>query len=81
MADVFSIGEESGAVYLSAASFLPSLLTACSLGLGLCWKAGTAAEVIGVPEGSIGKAYAKIYLNTPDLFAWTLVIIRSELLV
>ena len=36
-----------------------------------------AAEVIGVPSGSIGeKLYnAKIYLNTPDLFAWTIVII------
>ena len=36
-----------------------------------------AAEVIGVPSGSIGeKLYnAKIYLNTPDLFAWTSVII------
>ena len=35
-----------------------------------------AAEVIGVPSGSIGeKLYnAKIYLNTPDLFAWTIVI-------
>ena len=40
-------------------------------------KAGVAAEVIGVPSGSIGeKLYnAKIYLNTPDLFAWTIVII------
>ena len=43
----------------------------------MCWKAGVAAEVIGVPKGSIGeKLYnAKIYLETPDLFAWTIVII------
>ena len=34
-------------------------------------------QQIGVPSGSIGeKLYnAKIYLNTPDLFAWTIVII------
>ena len=46
-------------------------------GLGLCWKAGIAAEVIGIPAGSIGeKLYkAKVYLETPDLFAWTIVII------
>lgn len=33
--------------------------------------------MIGVPKGSIGeKLYnAKIYLETPDLFAWTIVII------
>ena len=36
-----------------------------------------SAVYIGVPSGSIGeKLYnAKIYLNTPDLFAWTIVII------
>ena len=56
---------------------LPYFLSACRLSLGMCWKAGVAAEVIGVPSGSIGeKLYnAKIYLNTPDLFAWTIVII------
>ena len=47
------------------------------MSLGLCWKAGVAAEVIGIPDGSIGeKLYeAKVYLDTPDLFAWTMVII------
>ena len=36
-----------------------------------------AAEVIGMPSGSIGeKLYqAKIYLETPDLFCWTLTIV------
>lgn len=35
------------------------------------------AEVIGLPEHSIGEHLymAKIYLETADLFAWTLVII------
>lgn len=56
---------------------MPYAATACRLGLGLCWKAGIAAEVIGIPTGSIGeKLYkAKVYLETPDLFAWTIVII------
>ena len=51
--------------------------TGFSLSLGLCWKAGVAAEVIGIPKGSIGeKLYeAKVYLETPDLFSWTLVIV------
>ncbi|MDE7013313.1 MAG: nitrate ABC transporter permease, partial [Kineothrix sp.] len=50
---------------------------ACSVALGLCWKAGIAAEVIGMPSGSIGERLyeAKIYLETPDLFAWTLIIV------
>ena len=50
MADVFSIGKGKRALYIYLPQALPYLLTACSLGLGLCWKAGTAAEVIGVPE-------------------------------
>lgn len=47
------------------------------MGLGLCWKAGVAAEVIGIPDNSIGEQLyqAKVYLNTPDLFAWTIVIV------
>ena len=49
---------------------------------GLCWKSGIAAEVIGMPDGSIGEQLqqAKIYLNTPDLFAWTLVIVLVSLI-
>lgn len=41
-----------------------------------------AAEVIGIPKGSVGERLqqAKIYLNTPDLFAWTLVIVLLSLL-
>ena len=56
--------------------------SACAVGLGLCWKAGIAAEVIGLPDGSIGERLyeAKVYLETPDLFSWTLVIILVSLL-
>ena len=55
---------------------LPYFRTAASLGLGLCWKAGIAAEVIGLPAGTIGERLytAKVYFQTPDLFAWTAVI-------
>ena len=51
--------------------------------MGLCWKAGTAAEVIGIPDGSIGERLqeAKIYLQMPDLFAWTVTIIVVSLLI
>ena len=49
----------------------------CSAALGICWKSGVAAEVIGLPNGSIGDALyrAKITLSTGELFAWTFVII------
>lgn len=56
---------------------LPYFRSAASLALGLCWKAGTAAEVIGLPAGTVGERLytAKVYLQTPDLFAWTAVIL------
>lgn len=82
MADVFGIGSRKRLLYIYLSQILPYLLTACSLGLGLCWKAGVAAEVIGVPKGSMGEKlyHAKIYLNTPDLFAWTIVIVAVSFL-
>ena len=56
---------------------LPYFRSAVSAALGLCWKAGTAAEVIALSGGSIGeKLYnAKIYFQTADLFAWTAAIV------
>lgn len=82
MAEVFGVGFRKKICYIYLSEVLPYLLTACSLGLGMCWKAGVAAEVIGVPDGSIGEKlyHAKIYLNTPDLFAWTIVIILISVL-
>ena len=56
---------------------LPFLTAACRIGVGLAWKSGIAAEVIGLTAGSIGERLyeAKILLSSADLFAWTAVII------
>lgn len=63
------------AIWLPAV--LPTFRQGCSVALGICWKSGVAAEVIGLPDGSIGDALyrAKITLSTGELFAWTFVII------
>lgn len=77
MARVFRVPfwKQLRAIYLY--EVLPFLRTGLSVAIGLCWKSGVAAEVIGVPRGSIGeKLYqSKIYLETADLFCWTLVIV------
>lgn len=67
--------------YVYLPQILPYFQTACASALGLCWKSGIAAEVIGMPTGSIGEQLqlAKVYLDTPDLFAWTLVIVLISL--
>ena len=74
----FHFGKEF--IYLPA--LVPYLLSACRTALGMSWKSGVAAEVIGLPDHSIGERLylSKIYLETADLFAWTLVIITISAL-
>lgn len=81
MARVFEVPKPVQIRWLYVSQVLPFFRTGCSVGLGLCWKAGVAAEVIGIPDGSIGENLynAKVYLNTPDLFAWTVVIVLISL--
>jgi NitT/TauT family transport system permease protein len=82
MADVFRVGALSRARYIYLSQVMPFFRSACSISLGLCWKSGVAAEVIGIPKGSIGeKLYnSKIFYDIPELFAWTVVIILVSLL-
>lgn len=82
MAKVFSLSpvKTIRACYLPAVR--PFFLSAVTSGLGFAWKAGIAAEVLGRPAIAVGKQIydAKVYLETTDLFAWTLVVILSSFL-
>ena len=82
MAQVFQVSRMRKIRYIYLSQVLPFFRSGCCVALGLCWKAGVAAEVIGIPDGSIGEHLyqAKVYLDTPDLFAWTVVIIVISLL-
>lgn len=77
MAQVFRVSfiKKLQAIYIPSA--MPYFISGCKVGLGLCWKSGIAAEVIGLPSGSIGERLyqSKIFLNTGELFSWTIVII------
>ena len=55
----------------------PYFLSSSSLSLGLAWKSGVAAEVIGIPSGSMGDLLyeAKVFFATADVFAYTLLIV------
>lgn len=63
--------------YVNLPQLAPYLISACTVTIGMSWKAGVAAEIIGTPKGSIGqKLYlAKIYIDTDDLLAWTVVLV------
>lgn len=77
MAVIFRVSPLRKAFYIYRISLGPYLISACKTALGMAFKSGIAAEVIGVPDGSIGAGLyqAKIYLSTAELFAWTLTII------
>ena len=77
MADAYHVRLMKRLRYIYIPSVLPYFLSSLSIALGLAWKSGIAAEVIGLPDGSIGERVyeAKIYLSTPDLFAWTVTIV------
>lgn len=82
MAKVFQLSLLKRIRYIYIPSCFPYFISACSVGLGFCWKAGIAAEVIGLPNRSIGEQLyeAKLYLMTKELFAWTIVIILISVL-
>ncbi len=67
-------------ILIDIPSVKPFFLSATSVALGLAWKAGVAAEVIGIPTGSIGEMLyqAKLYLETADLLAWTVMIVITS---
>lgn len=82
MGNLFRVSRLKKLWYIVLPGLRPYLISACSVGLGLSWKAGVAAEIIGIPKGSMGeKLYeAKIYLNSPDLFSWTVTIVLVSIL-
>ena len=77
MAEVFEMPWIRKVIYIYVPQVFPFFKAACLIGLGISWKSGIAAEVIGIPSGSIGANLhqARIFLATPDLFAWTFTII------
>lgn len=67
-------------IYIPAMT--PYLFAACITALGLGWKVSVAAEVLSHPRNAIGSEIysAKVYLDSRELFAWTLVVILLSFL-
>jgi len=77
MAEIYRVSWWKKFIYIYLPSIKPFIVSSCSVAIGMAWKAGVAAEVIGIINGSIGEALyqAKIYFQNDELLAWTIVII------
>ena len=77
MAHIFRFSKKDMLKKIYLPSVRPYFFAGCSTALGLSWKAGVAAEVLSLPKHALGSElyYSKIYLETPTLFAVTLVVI------
>ncbi|KAF5053523.1 hypothetical protein DSECCO2_397440 [anaerobic digester metagenome] len=63
-------------------SALPYIKAGMVSALGISWKVTSAAEVLSFPKYSIGRFLydSKVYLEIPDLFAWTIIIVLLSIL-
>ena len=77
MAKVFGMGRLNRFFYIYRPALMPYLNSCLKISLGMSWKSGVAAEVIGLPDFSLGERLymSKIYLDTAGLFSWTLTIV------
>lgn len=81
MAKVFELGMGKKFLFIYRPALRPFLMGAMKLALGMCWKSGVAAEVIGTPSFSVGgEIYlSKIHLDTAGVLAWTAVVVFLSL--
>lgn len=59
---------------------LPFVLSCAKAVIGMSWKAGVAAELIGMAVGTVGERIyqAKLLIETADLLAWTVLVVVAS---
>lgn len=77
VADLFKMGFFRRLRYIYLPHLRPYISNALAVSVGLCFKSGVAAEVIGYPVGSVGAQMylSKVYFDMPALFSYTAVIV------
>jgi len=83
MASVFSVNKKDLFLKIKLPAAMPYLFAALHSAIALSWKAGVAAEVLALPAHAIGRAIfeGRLYLQTEELFAYTLTVILFSFLI
>ncbi|MCR4767952.1 MAG: ABC transporter permease subunit [Saccharofermentans sp.] len=83
LAKVYQMKTSKKIRYIYLPSLTPHIKSAISLAIGMAFRGGITAEVVGQPLKSIGNGLyrAKINLATSEMLAWTLVAVLSAFLV
>ncbi len=81
MADSYNFTRMKKFWNINVMSAIPAFTSAALTSMGLAWKSGIASEVLSQPGIAIGTQLynSKVYLETPELFAWTIVVILLSL--
>ena len=82
MAEIFGMDNLNRFFYIYRPALMPYLDSCLKISLGMSWKSGVAAEIIGLSDHSLGERLymSKISLDTAGLFAWTLIIVLISFL-
>lgn len=77
VAKVYRMPWENRLRYIYLPGIKPYFISALTLTVGMAFKAGVAAEIIGTPDYSMGESIymSKIYLDTAGVLSWMVTII------
>lgn len=80
LAKVYCMPLKNRMKYIYLPSIKPYFMSALSLSVGMAFKAGVAAEIIGTPDFSMGERIymSKIYLDTAGVLSWMITVIVAS---
>lgn len=82
MSKSFSVSGVKRLFHIYFPSVYPYFISGASTALGLAWKSGVAAEILGSTQNSIGQQIndAKVYLDSEGKFAWTIIVVLLSII-
>lgn len=82
LANCYGLSRWKKMITIYRGSVAPYLYSSMKICVGLSFKSAVAAEIIATPVKTMGERlyFAKIHLDTPGIFAWTLIIVMLSVI-